>query len=109
MDYTLYSLFLALSGNLLLSNIAARVVSASVNFAMNRRLVFQSRGNPVKAAVRYGILAAILLAGNTAVLAVLVHVCGLHEMAAKILTKIGFFFFSWIVQKHLVFRKEGVR
>lgn len=106
-DYALFSFLILLSGNLLVSNVVARAVSAGVNFTLNRWLVFKSRENLAKAAVPYFLLAALILAGNTAVLEILVNFCGFHELSAKILTELFFFFFSWVIQKYIIFGKGG--
>lgn len=108
-DFSLYSLLVLLSGNLWLANITARVVSASVNFTLNRRLVFKSKDNIVKAAAQYFLLAALILIGNTLVLELLVDVCAVHEMIAKIITEAVFFIISWLAQRFIIFRKRGVR
>ncbi|HIZ56602.1 MAG TPA: bifunctional glycosyltransferase family 2/GtrA family protein [Firmicutes bacterium] len=108
-DYGIYSLLLFMTGHLLLSNIGARVISASVNFTLNRRFVFKNKENIAKAAIKYFLLAVIILIGNTAVLELLVTFCGIHQMLAKIATETIFFLFSWIVQRLIIFRKRGVR
>ena len=106
-DYALYSLLLLLGAELRISNIAARIVSAGVNYTLNRRFVFQGGGGVLCSAVRYFLLAAFILLGNTAVLTLLVNVLGLHEMLAKILTELLFFVLSWFIQKTLVFKRGG--
>ena len=106
LDYGIYSLLVLVTENLLLSNIAARMVSASVNFTINRRFVFHKKGGTVKAAVEYFLLAASILILNTALLELMVNAWGVHPMLGKILTEISLFFFSWLVQKFVIFRKE---
>lgn len=105
-DYGVYSLLLLLSANLPLSNILARVLSASVNFTLNRKYVFKSSRRIIKSAAQYFILAACILLGNTIVLELLVNVCGIHEMLAKIITEALFFVLSWLVQHSIIFRKN---
>lgn len=106
-DYTAYSILLLFGCSLTLSNIAARIISASVNFTLNRRLVFKSSGSLVKSLAKYAILAACILAGNTMVLSFLSGVCGIHRMLAKIITETVFFVISWLAQKTVVFRRKG--
>lgn len=106
-DYTAYSLFLLLGCGLTLSNIVARIVSASVNFSVNRKLVFKGNETLLKSLVKYVLLAACILAGNTLVLNLLVNICGVHQMLSKIMTEIVFFILNWFVQKLVVFRKKG--
>lgn len=105
-DYCLYGILLFFTANLWLSNVGARVVSAATNYTINRRFVFKSKSGVAKSAVQYFLLAAVILVGNTAMLEVLVNICGIHQMAAKILTEILFFLLSWTVQKFIIFKKS---
>ncbi len=106
-DYFLYGLLLFATSNLLFSNIGARLVSASVNYTINRKFVFQSHNPMVKSALQYFLLAAVILLGNTLVLDLLVTICQIHQMLAKLLTEMVFFTLSWIVQRCLIFQKKG--
>jgi putative flippase GtrA len=111
-DYSLYSLLVYLTVGLgtapsvTLSNIAARVVSAAVNYAVNRRFVFKSKNNAVKSALSYAALAACILAGNTVLLNALVEAAGMNRYAAKLITELTFFSVSWLIQRSLIFRKD---
>ena len=61
LDTVLLLALVWLTGNLVLSAVAARLVSASVNFEVNRRWVFARHGRPPagwRAAARYAVLAA---------------------------------------------------
>lgn len=104
-DYSLYSLLLALTGNLRVSNIGARVVSSCVNFTLNRKYVFKSRSNVLKSAISYFLLAAAILAGNTLVLEFLVNTAGMNRLIAKMLTELTFLVVSWTVQRFVIFKK----
>lgn len=105
-DYTLYSLLLFLSANILFANIGARIVSATVNYSINSGFVFQNRSNMVKSAAQYFLLAAAILLGNTLFLELLVHSFEINQMVAKLLTEILFFFVSWSVQHFIIFKKQ---
>ena len=106
-DYAAYSLLLLLGCGLTLANIAARIISASVNFTLNRKLVFRSSETLLKSLAKYTLLAVFILIGNTLVLNLLVNVCGIHQLLAKIMTEIVFFILSWLIQKTVVFGKRG--
>lgn len=106
-DYLLYSLLLLLTGNLLFSNVGARIVSAAVNYTVNRKFVFQSQGRLVKSVSQYALLAMAVLLGNTLCLELLVNTIGIHQMLAKLLTEILFFLINWSVQRFLIFKKKG--
>ncbi len=112
-DYGLYSILtlitagLSASVSVPLSNITARVVSASVNFSINRRIVFKHQDNVRKAAVSYFLLAAGILAGNTVLLDVLVEGLGVNRFAAKLITELTFFVSSFLVQNYIIFRRSA--
>ncbi|MCD8090828.1 MAG: bifunctional glycosyltransferase family 2/GtrA family protein [Clostridiales bacterium] len=111
-DYFMFGLFSALlsgfgSLGLTISNISARIISGSVNFTMNRSLVFKSRGSLLGSGVKYFVLAAFILAGNTLVLNLLVYNLGINRFLAKPMTEIFFFLVSWLAQRHLVFNAKG--
>ena len=112
-DYGLFGVLALLTGGLgaavsvPLSNVAARVVSATTNFAINRRYVFESEKSVFETAVRYFALAAVILAGNTAMLGLLVMGTGMNEFLAKIVTEISFFVVSYAAQRFWIFRTGG--
>lgn len=111
-DYSLYSLLIVLTGgfgvavSLPLSNVIARIFSASVNYTINRKLVFKSEKSVGKSAIQYFILAAAILAGNTLVLGMLVELMNINRYGAKLLTELLFFIMSWLTQRFLIFRKK---
>ena len=111
-DYGMYALLLAATGaaglahSLVVSNIGARIVSASANYTMNRRLVFRSRTGFASSALQYVLLAGFVLAGNTIVLSTLAGTLGMNVMIAKLVTEALFFVISWTVQKYVIFYSE---
>ena len=106
-DYLCYILLSILTGSVVFSNIAARVVSSGVNFTINRRVVFKSDKPLAKSAVQYFSLAAAILAVNTLLLALLTGAAGINMYIAKIITECAMFFVSFTVQKGVVFRRKG--
>jgi putative flippase GtrA len=114
LDYILYSILIILTAGigsvgLTLSNIVARIISAGVNFTINRRLVFKSKGCLWKSAVQYFFLAAVILVCNTFVLNQFVAQLGMNRFVAKIITELFFFSLSWMIQRFLIFRKREGR
>ena len=103
-DYGLFCALMALTGLTVLSNVLARTASASINFSLNRSFVFGSRTHILKSAVRYFLLAVIVLAFNTCILKLLIA-AGLPYMLAKIITETAMFIFSWTVQRLFVFKE----
>ncbi len=92
--------------SLRISNIGARIVSASVNYTLNRKFVFKSNKSVVRSAFEYFALALVILIGNTFVLELLTESFGIPGMIAKILTELLFFLFSWSIQRCIIFRKK---
>lgn len=105
LDLVLLQLLYVATGNLLLSVVAARVMSASVNFVVNRHLVFGSGepGNLRRHVIGYFGLAGTLLAASYGLLAGLTAL-GLPLLAAKVVTDVTLYLASFAVQRRLVFR-----
>ena len=112
-DYSLYSLLTLLTGGLgttisvPLSNVLARLVSATVNYTLNKKYVFNCKGDVAKTATEYFTLAAIILVGNTLLLSFLTDSVGINKYLAKILTELAFLTLSWLIQKFIIFRKRN--
>ena len=111
-DYGMYALLLAATGaagvanGAVISNIGARLVSASANYTMNKKLVFKSRTGFARSAAQYFVLAAFILAGNTIVLSTLIGTVGVNSLVAKLLTEALFFTISWTVQRYIIFHSD---
>ncbi|MGB7981365.1 MAG: bifunctional glycosyltransferase family 2/GtrA family protein [Candidatus Nanopelagicales bacterium] len=106
LDLVLVLWLMALSGSLLLAVVGARLTSGSVNFFVNRTLVFgkHTRAGVGPTAVRYAVLALALLAANYTMLLVLTAGAGLPLLAAKLGTELTLFAVSFLVQRKHVFR-----
>ncbi len=104
-DYGLFCLLSALTGSLIFSNISARLISGSVNFTLNRNVVFKSNENAALSALKYIALAGFILICNTLLLKALTAI-RIAAYLAKILTEIVLFFINYIIQHTFVFRKE---
>ena len=106
-DYGLFCLLSALTGKMMLSNVTARIFSSIVNYTLNKKLVFRSQGNTGESAVKYFLLAGVILLCNTLILKGFA-IIGLNAYLAKILTEIILFVCSYLVQHKFIFRKEHV-
>lgn len=102
-------LLTAATGALVPSIVAARLLSASVNFAVNRRVVFRGAtraptggGGMPGQALRYAVLAVALLASNVVWLEALTGF-GVPLLVAKIATEAVLFVTSYGVQRSFVF------
>lgn len=113
-DYSLYSLLVIVTASwgtssIPFSNITARIISASINFTINRNLVFHSQKSVLHTGTQYFLLASCILCGNTILLSWLVNTVGLNRFGAKLITELIFFTLSWIIQKTIIFRKRVSR
>ncbi len=106
-DYGLFCALMSLTGMTVLSNVLSRIVSASVNFSLNRSFVFGSRAHIMKSAVKYFLLAVVILVFNTCILKLLIAL-GQPYMLAKIITETVMFFFSWTAQRLFVFKEAKI-
>ena len=107
-DYLLFGLLSALlapygAHGVVAANVGARIVSASVNFGINRTLVFHSRERLYVTAVRYAMLALSILVANTLAMLFLVDLVGVPALWAKLAVETLFFFASWRTQRSVVF------
>ena len=104
-DTTVLLALVALTGNLLLSAVGARLISATVNYGVNRAYVFGTchtsaarRGS----ALRYAMLAAVILVANVVLLEGLTLATG-SVVVAKLLTEMVLAAASFLIQRHVVF------
>ena len=96
----------AVTGNLLLSVLAARMFSGSVNFMLNRHLVFAADGGRTwRQAAGYLLLALALVAASYGSLTVLTA-AGLSLAVAKVISEVALYLVSYTVQRTLVFRRR---
>ena len=111
-DYALYCIGLVFTVGLgkglstVVSNVFARIVSSVLNFTLNKKVVFKRKGNTLKLAISYFMLALCILAGNTIVLKMFVEVFNIDTKIAKLITELIFFIISWFIQKFLIFKKK---
>jgi len=108
-DFVLVLALMALTGNLVIAVVGARVCSAAVNFTMNRRLVFDPTGRtPLPAAIAgYGTVAVGILIANYAILYLLYEQLGIYLGVAKLVTEVSLFLASYTLQKHFVFSRRS--
>jgi len=94
--------------NLAVSVVTARTVSATANFAANRRYVFGGENSSRRqSAFQYFSLAATILLANYWSMHLFYLVIGLPLLVAKLITELGLFVVSYQVQKRFIFRFGG--
>ena len=90
---------------ILLSNVAARVVSAICNYTINCRLVFKEK-QTVRSAVSYFLLAVFILCMNNVVLLIYSAIPEFSLYLAKIFTELTLFVTSYLIQKKVIFKNK---
>ena len=116
LDYGLFTLLNAVllrgmadGARELAATYGARVVSAAVNFLLNRNVVFRDASDPRRAAVRYTLLAIAQAAVSALLVYAVRRLTGsseLMETAIKVPVDVGLFLASYQIQKHWVFQSE---
>ncbi len=103
-DYGLFCLISAVSGSLIVANILARIISGTLNFSLNRKVVFKSQKDVATSAIKYSALAVAILILNTFILELLTGM-GLAAYVAKIITELALFVLSYFIQHSFIFKK----
>ncbi len=112
-DYLLFTSITFLTHNIeprlsiAISNISARVLSATSNYLMKRKLVFRSSESILKSSVEFFVLAIIVMSGNTLMMDILTAKLMLNKYIAKIITELTFFVLNYLVQKIFIFKKNS--
>ena len=89
--------------DVLIATIAARAISSTVNFIINRNVVFGKKGGRIiKHALSYYLLVVIILILNNLIITGLIS-AGLNVYLAKIITEAVLFVCSFFVQKRVIF------
>ena len=110
-DYVLVLVLSALTrswpaaASLNFSVIVARLISATVNFTVNRKVVFNGNESLWRAVAKYAALAVVVLGLNLALMHLLTIVLGWPIALAKILVEVLLFCMNFVVQGKFVYRK----
>lgn len=91
---------------IVVANIAARLISAALNYTLNTKAVFHDKQSMRKTLPQYILLAGTVLAGNSLILSLLISGMGLAPALAKIITEILLFLFSFFVQSFVIFKTK---
>ena len=86
------------------ATVVARVVSSLLNFSVNKRAVFEHRGDHWRALRRYYSLALAIIAASSVLTTLLGNALAGHVIWAKILVDGVLFGVSFLTQKRWVFR-----
>lgn len=102
-DYSIFTASYFLSQNILISELTARTISGTVNFGLNKKMVFQSRDKILPEACRYLLLCIINLGVSYSLLTTLANL-GTNVYLSKISVMVFLFVANFAIQKVLVFK-----
>lgn len=108
LDFTLFTLFSYLFNlPLWLSITAARIISATFNFTLNRFVVFKSKNGVFRELIQYSLLATLILLLNIGITKLFVSYIGIEKWVAKLITETILFILSFIAQDKIIFRLKN--
>lgn len=111
-DYGAYVLLIACLATLpagihiLIANSLARLTSSLSNYYLNKKLVFQSGQSFKSTGFGYLTLALALFICDTSLIYIFHQLFGFNLYVVKIAVGLTLFFFSWFVQKHIIFNER---
>lgn len=105
-DYVMFQLLRTFIPLTWVSNLLARIVSASVNFSLNKKLVFKGNEKTLPAVLKYAALAVFIYLIDTAILALLYEKLGWSRYVVKIISGVLGYLISFPVQGRIVYRKQ---
>ncbi len=106
MDYGVYTLLVLLTGQVVMSNVISRTVGSTINFFINRFIVFKNKDSLWKAALKFAVLQACIVFCNSMVLRFFVETLGIHKLLAKPMVDMIFFGLNFLFQRTVVFRRK---
>jgi putative flippase GtrA len=105
-DYGLFTLMnLSFANQVFSSIVVARIVSSTVNFSINRRVVFKRKNPPRSAILRYYGLALVIMLASYGLIKLFAGVLGLNVYVAKVISDSLLTVFSFVAQREFVYRK----
>lgn len=106
-DLLLYSLIhYALGKNLFISVAMARAISSTVNYIVNRKMVFQSMASKWRSAVRFYLLVLLVMLGSYLLIRLFTEL-GMGAIAAKLLADGVMFLINYQIQQRMVFNDKA--
>ena len=105
-DFSLFSVFSIFIKKITICNILARIISATVNYILNRKFVFQSNKSVYKSFFSYVLLAILILVLNTLLLNMFVNYLYINRFVAKIIVEFILFIFNYFIQKKVIFKRN---
>lgn len=89
-----------------IATLGARILSSLINFVINKKGVFKSKGRVRKTMVKYYLLCIMQLCISAGLVYGFHNLTGLHETPIKIAVDILLFFISFQIQREWVFKRK---
>jgi putative flippase GtrA len=94
----------SIASYIIISTVIARVISATYNYTINRKLVFESRKGVGSSAGKYVLLAVIQMAASAGLVTLACHfITFMPEVVIKAIIDTILFFISYHIQQKYVF------
>ncbi|KTD07865.1 bifunctional glycosyltransferase family 2/GtrA family protein [Legionella jamestowniensis] len=106
LDFSMFSLIYFVSQHAALAVFGARLISAPVNFILNKNLSFKSHKSLLVSAFQYFILVAIMSASSFYVMN-FIHYTGLSIYISKIIAEFLIFMANFLIQYLVIFTKRS--
>lgn len=103
LDYIVFAIVLHLTDSLVGSIATARAISGTLNFMVNKNLVFQSRAEWRRLLVKYAAMEIVLGTASLLFIHAFCSISGWSPYIAKPLVEVLLFIGSYAVQRNLVF------
>lgn len=106
-DYISFITFINLFGNtapmLILSNFSARLISGTINYNINKRIVFKHKAKN-KSGFHFFLLATGIICTNSLILLLLTKIFGIVPEIAKLMVELMLFIVNYTVQHKYIFK-----
>lgn len=106
-DLLLFIMLVFITNHLLFAILIARIMSALVQFILNKKAVFQSQEQSIRSFLKYGVLVFGMLLLNYLILNSLLTI-GMTLIVAKLITEVMLFLMSYKMQQQYVFSYRKV-
>lgn len=110
-DLSLFQLFVVLlksgfDNYITIATLGARLISATVNFTLNRTIVFESNASVLKAGLRYATLCILQASASSFFVTQLHLLLPASELVLKFFVDITLFFISFQIQRAYIFTAD---
>lgn len=89
---------------IVIANVIAKTLATCFSFNMNKKIVFDSRGDTRTEAFRFGFISLIKLFLSTVIIMIVCESLEIDETLAKVITDTALYFAFYYANKHYVYR-----